>query len=536
MQLPIHDCTQGRLLDVLAASFPDREALIHPERDVRLTFADLHHRSTRLAAGLLALGVEAGHRVTLWSDNRPDWIPLQFALARIGAILVTANTALKAREMEYLLGQSRSSVVITAPGLLDREYYEALTGLAERPGVLPELRHRITFDDPAPPGFVSLEDVVEGGAAVEPSRVAALSERVSVEDATNIQYTSGTTGFPKGVVLSHRNIVENAYAISSCIGLRPEDRLLLQVPLFHCFGCVISVLGAYTHGATVVALDRYDAGRAMAAIQSERCTIVHGVPTMFLGILDHERFREYDLSSLRGGIMAGSMCPEPLMRQVIERMGCRAMLVAYGLTEASPGVTCSDPDDPLEIRCGTVGRALPGLEVQVVDPETGEPRDAETEGELWVRGAGVMQGYFENPDATAQAITREGWLRTGDLATLDDAGLVRIVGRLKDMIIRGGENVYPAEVEDALRNHESVQDAAVFGVPSERWGEEVVAAVRWREGHAHDDAALLAHLDEHLAHFKVPTRLHSVAELPLTPSGKVQKYVLRERFLTDSSR
>ncbi|MCZ6598932.1 MAG: AMP-binding protein [Planctomycetota bacterium] len=533
MPLPIHDVTQGALLERLAEEIGEREALVYPHRGLRLSFRALDARADALARGLIALGVEPGERVTLWADNRPDWVPLQFALAKIGAILVTANTALQRDEVAYLLRQSRSSVVIAAPGVQSTEYFDALTSLRSEEDALPELRHAVALEGEPPAGFLTLPALVRNGEGVPLDDVRARTAATRVGDPTNIQYTSGTTGFPKGVVLTHENIVENGYAVARRFGAGPEDRLLLQVPLFHCFGCVISVLGSFTHGVPLVVLERFHPLKALEAIEGERCTLIHGVPTMFRAILEHEDFGRFDLSSLRAGAMGGSTCPEELMRRVIDRMGCNGVVNAYGLTECSPAISLSSPDDSIEHRVGTAGQPLDGVEVRVVDPATDAEVPAGERGELWARGPNVMLGYYEHPEATAEAVTPDGWLRTGDLATIGEDGRVRIVGRIKDMIIRGGENVYPAEVEDALRAHEAVQDAAVFGVPSEAWGEEVAAAIV-----LHPDAPnaaataeeLDAFLTERLAHFKRPAHVHFVDAFPMTPSGKVQKFLLQERF------
>ena len=529
---PVHEITQGSLIEQLARERPERDALVYPDRGLRLSFADLEARSLALARGLLALGIEPGERVAVWADNRPDWIPLQFAVARVGAILVTANTALTGPEVRYLLEQSRSAAVVSAPGRRGQdgtdgtEYYDALGPLVAGEGALPELRHWIALEGEAPAGAMALEELVRRGEEVPPERVTERTAATRPGDAANIQYTSGTTGFPKGVVLTHLNLVENAYAVARLIDTRDTDRMVLQVPLFHCFGCVVTVLGAYTHGIPLVAIQSFDPLAALEAIAAERCTLIHGVPTMFLALLSHPEFPRLQPTTLRAGIMAGAMCPEPLMRRVIDEMNNDGMLVAYGLTEASPGITCSRPEDSVEVRCGTVGRAIPGIEVRVVDPATRRDVPPGSSGELWARGPNIMQGYFEDPEATAETITPEGWLRTGDLATLDEDGLVRIVGRIKEMIIRGGENVYPAEVEDAIRAHPAVLDAAVFGLEHERLGEEVAAAVVLRPGESLDEEGLTAHLEGRLAPFKRPSRVAFVEGFPLTPSGKVQKFKL----------
>ncbi len=526
-ELRAHGLTQGSLLARLATDRPDREAVVFPELGVRWTFADLDARATALAGGLMALGVGLGDRVAVWSENHPDWIALQFAIARAGAVLVTANTALTAPEIEYLLRQSRTSIVVTGRGARGEEYLDALEAVRPR---LPELRHVVVMEGAPRKWMLCLDALAAQGARFPRGRLVAASQSITVHSPANIQYTSGTTGFPKGVVLSHENIVENAWAMARQLGLHDGDRVLLQVPLFHCFGCVISVLGAATHGLPLIGLRRFDPAAALAAVADEACTVIHGVPTMFLAMLSHPDRVSHDLGSLRTGIMAGSMCPEALMRRVISEMGAAGMIVAYGLTEASPAVTSSAPDDPVAVRCGTVGRAIPGVSVRVVDPDTGAPPPAGEPGELQARGSNVMQGYFEMPEATAEALTADGWLRTGDLATRDASGLVRIVGRIKEMVIRAGENVYPAEVEDALRTHPDVRDAAVFGLPHDEWGEEVAAAVIAEPGSRPTLDGVRAFLADRLAHFKQPTRLACVDAFPLTGSGKVQRFRLPEEL------
>lgn len=540
--------TQGALLARLAAEHGAGQALVVPELGLRWTWAELEQRAVELARGLVALGIEAGERVVVWSGNHPDWIALQFALAKIGAVLVTANTALSEREIAYVLRQSRAAALVLAPGMQGNEFFERFAAVRAE---LPELRHALALVDRAgqaadelpelPEGLLALEQLVALGRAVPASTIAARSAATRPGDPTNIQYTSGTTGFPKGVVLSHANIVENARTVGDVLAMRASDRLLVQVPLFHCFGCAISVLSCATHASTMVLLTRFDPEVALEALSGERCTLVHGVPTMFAALLDHPRFDELRPETLRSGIMAGTMCPEPLMRRVIEELGCAGMLVAYGLTEASPAITMSAPGDSVEVRCGTVGRVLEGIEVRLVDPASGAdvpdvpsvadvlpaPGDAQC-GELWARGPNIMLGYFEQPEETAAALSG-GWLRTGDLAVRDERGLIRIVGRIKELIIRGGENVYPAEVENALRELPCVHDAAVYGVPSERWGEEVAAALILAEGSAHAELTvewLRDQLEGRLAHFKCPTQLRIVESFPMTPSGKVQKFRL----------
>lgn len=525
MRRPALDITHAELLARLARDSAGREALVHPRRGVRWTFSDLDRRSGDLARGLVALGVEPGERVAVWAENLPDWVALQFAAARAGAVLVTANTALARPEVAYLLRQSRTAVVLVAPGDRGERRLDVLTELRSE---LPDLREVVALDGPAPAGVRSMEDLVAAGRSVAIAEVRSRAEATGPDDAANIQYTSGTTGFPKGVVLSHRNVIWNGWAQSEVIGVGREDAVLVQVPLFHCFGCVIAVLGAFTHDARIVMLDRFDPLHALEAIDAEGCTVIHGVPTMFRALLDHPDGPRFRTRSLRTGLMAGAPCPVPLMERVVADLGARGVVAAYGLTEAAPAVASSRPDDPVEQRCSTIGRPMPEVDVRIVDPSTLEDVEPGAPGELWCRSPGVMLGYFADPEASATAVTPDGWLRTGDQATRDALGLLRITGRIKELIIRGGENIAPAEVDDALRAHPAVRDAAAFGIPSERLGEKVAAAVVLREGHRITLEEITAFLEGRLARFKHPVRIGFLETLPLTGSGKVQRFKLAE--------
>ncbi|KAA3612749.1 MAG: AMP-binding protein [Planctomycetota bacterium] len=528
----IHNLSQGQMVVRLAELYPEREALIFPDRGLRWTFQEFERRTMELSRGLIALGVQPGEKVTVWADNRPDWISLQFALARIGAVLVTANTGLKRDEIGYVLNQSQSVAVVAMPGWLDQEYLEALEDLALH-GEIPGVRHLLVMDGLPRKGMKTLEQVVELGETISEREVLDRTAKVSMDQAANIQYTSGTTGFPKGVVLTHANLVENAWTLGQALNIHPEDKVLLQVPLFHCFGCAVTLLSTFTHGATLVGLQRFDPLEALRAIDLYGCTLIHGVPTMFHAILTHPDFDQFDTTSLRAGVMAGAPCPEDLMHKVIEDMHCQGMVVGYGLTEAAPLLTMTCPSDSVEMRCTTVGRAIAGVQLRVVDPITMQELPAGEPGEIQGRGPNVMLGYFDRPEATAETILEGGWLRTGDMATLDVDGVVRIVGRIKEMIIRGGENIYPAEVEDVLRRHPEIHDVAVFGLPSEKYGEEVAAAIVLRNGSTLDAEHLAIWEQDRLAHFKRPKYVFFVDAFPLTPSGKIQKYRLTEIFRSE---
>jgi fatty-acyl-CoA synthase len=527
-ELPFRDVTVGALLTRLAEKRPTSEALVYGGAGPRYTFEELETEARRIARGLIGSGVEPGDRVAVWATNVPEWVVLQFALAKAGAILVTVNTALKAREVEYLLRQSGASTLVTIRGFRDVDYVDALAECGATTGGLPALERIFFIGADCPTGMTPYSALADAAARTDAAALDARERAVTLETVINMQYTSGTTGFPKGVRLTSRNIVNNGYWLGSGLGYGPDDRLCLCVPLFHCFGCVIGVLGAYTHGVCLCAVESFHSGRVLATIERERCTALYGVPTMFLAELEHPEFARFDLASLRTGVMAGALCPEPLMRQVIERMHLRELTIIYGLTEASPGITQTLRDDTIERRTQTVGRVLPEMEVRIVDPATGAEQGPGQPGELQVRGYNVMAGYHDNPEATRAALDDSGWLRTGDQATLDGDGYVRITGRIKDIIIRGGENISPKEIEDVLRQHPAVADAYVYGITSEWFGEEVAASVRPAGGRSATAAELAAYCGARLARFKVPAQWRFVSEFPMTASGKIQKFKLRE--------
>jgi fatty-acyl-CoA synthase len=528
---PFRDVTVGDLLAHLARALPTRPALLYEERP-RYTFAKLDAEARLTARGLIARGVAPGERVVLWATNVPEWIVLQFALAKIGAILVTANTALRVKDIDYLLRQSEAATLVTIRGFRDVDYVAALDEIGATRRAIPGLE-RLLFirrdNEEVPAGFTSYDELRTDAVRIPDAILDARSAAVGVDDVINMQYTSGTTGFPKAVMLSSRNIVNNAEAIGRMLGYTPEDRLCLCVPLFHCFGCVIGVLGAYAHGASLCPLESFDPGRVLATVERERCTALYGVPTMFLAELEHPEFAGFDLTSLRTGVMAGALCPEPLMRRVMSEMHLSEITIAYGLTEASPGITVTPRDASVADRSQTVGRVLPELEVKVVDVASGASATTSARGELCVRGYNVMKGYYNNPQATRAAIDADGWLHTGDEASMDERGFVRITGRIKDLIIRGGENISPKEIEDCLREHLSVADAYVYGLPDDFFGEVVATAVRVRSSASPASAdALIQWCTERLARFKVPKYVRFVSEFPMTASGKIQKFKLRE--------
>jgi fatty-acyl-CoA synthase len=531
-------CTLGALLHDMARRYPDHAALVYSDRDLRYSFRELDERVTRLAKGLLALGIRKGDHVGIWATNVPDWIPIMFATARIGAVLVTVNTSYRPKELEYVLQQSDMKALFTIDGYRDVDYVQEIYGLvpelksgtkgALRSARFPFLERVIYLGPKKHRGMHGLDEVLrladEAGDVALESVVSSLDPH----DVINMQYTSGTTGFPKGVMLTHHSIINNGYQIGERQMFTHRDRLCLPVPLFHCFGITLGVLAAYTHGSTIVPLETFDPLMVLAVVQKERCTALYGVPTMFIAELSHPMFNMFDLQSLRTGIMAGSPCPEPVMKHVMEKMHCREITIVYGLTEASPGITQTRTNDPVEVRVKTVGKPFEGVEVRIVDPETGAVLPDNTPGELCSRGYNTMKGYYKMPHETAAAIDSEGWLRTGDTAMSTEDGYYKITGRLKDLIIRGGENIYPKEVEDFLHGVPGIRDVQIVGVPSEKYGEEVAAYVQ-----LHKDIALEAGDIEDfcrgkIARYKIPKYVFFVDSFPMTTSGKIQKFKLRE--------
>ena len=511
--------TIGENLARTAARVPERDALVSCEQGIRWTYAQFDAAVDRLATGLLRSGIAKGDRVGLWSPNRAEWTLVQYATARIGAVLVNVNPAYRTHELSYALRHSGTKLLFSARAFKTSDYAAMVAQVGDE---LPELERVVFFDgDPA------WEEL-----AATPADAAALAERaaaLSFDDPIDIQYTSGTTGAPKGATLSHHNLLNNGFLVGELIHYSEHDRICLPVPFYHCFGMVMGNLAATSHGAcTVIPSAGFDPLATLRAVEQERCTSLYGVPTMFIAELEHPSFAEHDLSSLRTGIMAGSPCPIEVMKQVIDKMHMREVSICYGMTETSPVSTQTRTDDPLELRVGSVGRVGPHVEVKVVDPDTGLiVRRGET-GELRTRGYSVMLGYWGEPEKTAEAIDAAGWMHTGDLATMDDAGYVAIVGRIKDMVIRGGENVYPRELEELLHLHDDVVDVQVVGVPDARYGEELCAWVRLRHGAALGEDDVRAFCRERVAHFKVPRHVLFVDEFPMTVTGKVQKYKMRE--------
>lgn len=533
--------TIGDLLDRQAVMYADHEALVHHESGERFTYAELRTAADQMARGLLALGVAQGDHVALWAPNRPEWFVIQLAAAKIGAVLVTINPDLRPPEVQYIVQQSDTTVLLIS----DRfRYVDAVRRLvpdalrqngAVREGTsFPGLRYVITIGDRVQEGMLPCPELQRLGDGIPLSALAERQAACDPGDVVTIQYTSGTDGFAKGVMLTHRNVLGNAYHVTACLKLTANDRVCLPVPLFHCFGGVMGALGCLTRGATLVLPSaHFDVDHVLGAVQGERCTALYGVPTMFLVMLHHTEFARYDLGSLRTGIMAGSPCPVTLMQQTVTRMGIHGMTIAYGQTEASPAITQTRITDPLERRLATVGQALPGVEVRIVDPVSGIDVPAGVQGELWTRGFHVMAGYYKMPEATAAVLDADGWLRTGDLATMDAAGFCKITGRLRDMIIRGGENVYPREIEDFLRQHPKIADVHVVGLPDLRYGEEIMAWIVLEPGQGMTVEEVHRACRGQLANFKIPHYIKFVSALPLSETGKVRKADLRSLAIAE---
>ena len=517
-RVPLLGCTIGDDLERTVARVPDQEALVSVHQGVRYTYAQLDEAVDRVACGLLAAGVAAGDRVGMWAPNCAEWVLVQYATAKVGAVLVNVNPAYRTHELAYALRQSGVRLLVSAPEFKTSDY---VAMVEEVRGDLPDLE-RVVF----------LESEAWAALARTPVDRDALSARMAslaFDDPINIQYTSGTTGFPKGATLSHHNILNNGFFVAELLGYTEADRVCLPVPFYHCFGMVMGNLGATTHGACIVIpAPSFEPEATLLAVAAERCTSLYGVPTMFIAMLDDPGFAAHDLSSLRTGIMAGSPCPVDVMTRVVEQMHMGEVSICYGMTETSPVSTQTRRDDPLERRVGSVGRPGPHVEVKIVDPVGGRVVPRGEAGELCTRGYSVMLGYWDEPEKTAEAIDAARWMHTGDLATMDAEGYCNIVGRIKDMVIRGGENVYPREVEEFLHTHPDVLDVQVVGVPDERYGEELCAWVRLREGAVLGAEELRAFCQGRLAHFKIPRYAIPLEEFPMTVTGKVRKFKLRE--------
>jgi fatty-acyl-CoA synthase len=547
--IDIHS-TIGDTLDSQTDRFPEREALVNVASGDRYTYREFQAEVDRVARGLMSLGITKGQHVGIWATNYTEWLLTQYATAKIGAVLVTVNPAYRTHELAYLLEQAQLNALVIIGRFRTSDYVAMVNELVPelrdsnpgelRSGQFPFLRHVVFIspqDDPeagAPAGMWRWDDLLDRAVLVSVETLRALQAGCQSNDVINIQYTSGTTGNPKGAMLTHHNLIANALHVGDAMEMTESDRLCIPVPFYHCFGCVMGSLACVAHGSTMVIPSEYfDPLQTLRALEVERCTAVHGVPTMFIAQLGHANFSQFDLSSLRTGIMAGSPCPIEVMREVIDRMGASRITIAYGQTEASPVVTQTLADDTIERRVSTVGKVLPGVEVRLVDPETGAEVTTGEQGELQTRSTMVMKGYFNMPDASAEAIDAQGWLHTGDLATVDAEGYYKITGRLKDMIIRGGENIYPREIEEFLYTHPDIADVQVLGVPDERFGEEVMAWVMLKSDAQASPEEIREFCRGKIAHYKVPRYVKIADEFPMTVTGKIQKFRMREMAVAE---
>ncbi|SFL57673.1 AMP-binding protein [Pelosinus propionicus] len=530
--------TIGQLIDFRAKENRKIEALVYSDLNLRYNYEEFRGACNQVAKGLMKLGVQKGEHIAIWATNVPQWVITQFGSAKMGAVLVTVNTNYKIFELEYLLKQSDTTTLILIKGTKSSDYISMLYQLCPelhncKPGELksqrlPFLKNIIVIDEEKYPGMFTWNEVLDIGSTVTNEELASREESLDPDDVISMMYTSGTTGFPKGVMLTHNNLIGNACSLAECLDFTDNDRLCIPVPFFHCFGCVLGTMACVVSGATMIPIAIFNPIKVLETIEKESCTAVHGVPTMFIMELEEMERNQYDTSSLRTGIMAGSPCPIEVMKKVVNTMGVREITITYGQTEASPGITMTRTDDPLELRVTTVGRALPNVEVKIIDSETGKQVPVNVQGELCSRGYNTMKGYYKMAEATAAAIDNDGWLHTGDLAVMDENGYCKITGRLKDMIIRGGENIYPREIEEFIYTHPKVKDVQVVGVPSEKYGEEVMAFIQIKQGNSITEEELKEYCREKIARYKIPKYIAFIEEYPITASGKIQKYKLRE--------
>lgn len=532
--------TLGGVLDDLSKNNPNGWAVRYTDRNYFRTWKELNDEADLIARGMMSLGVKKGDHVAIWATNTPEWILTLFATAKIGAVLVTVNTNFKIFELEYLLRQSDTKLLVMIGGFKNNDYVatvnELLPELKTTSGEiesehLPFLKRVVFAGKETPEGMLNFEDLKILGGDFPVEIYEENKKTLNTHDVVNMQYTSGTTGFPKGVMLTHYNILNNGKTIGDGMKFTKNDKLCITVPFFHCFGLVLAMMACITHGTTMVPVERYSPVPVMNAISVEKCTAVHGVPTMFIAMLEHAQFNNFDFSSLRTGIMAGSPCPIEVMKKVIDKMNMREIVIVFGQTEASPGCTMTTTSDSIDKRVNTVGRAFPGVECKIIDPESGEELPINTPGEFCARGYNIMKGYYKMPEATAQAIDKDGWLHTGDLCTVDEDGYYKVVGRIKDMIIRGGENIYPKEIEECLYTCDKVSDVQVIGVPSEAYGEEVMACVILKEGEEMTEEEVKEFVGARMAKHKVPRYVRFVDSFPTNAAGKIQKFKMREEAI-----
>jgi fatty-acyl-CoA synthase len=535
------EITMGKLIRETASKFPNNDALVYPDTNLRLSYQELLEKTVRVAKGFMALGIQKGDHVSAWTTNIPEWVYIQFGLGMVGAVLVTVNTNYKSNELEYILNQSDSTTLVLMEEYRDTNFYKTTQEVipeldTAKPGKLgtsklPYLKNVIYIGNRKEiPGMFSFDQIFAMGKDISDEELAKRENMVHFNDVVNMQYTSGTTGFPKGVMLTHYNIINNARMVGDVMGMTGKDRLLIQVPLFHCFGCVMSSLNCMVHGSTMVLVEYFDPAKALKYIEQEKCTAINGVPTMFIAILGHADFSKHSMKSLRTGIMAGAPCPIETMNQVIEIMHCPEIVIAFGQTESSPVMTMTRRDDPIDLRVATVGRLLPDIEGKIIDPATGEDVPPNVQGEIVTRSSCVMKGYYKMQDETAYAIDKDGWLHTGDLGTVDEHGYFKVTGRIKEMIIRGGENIYPREIEEYLRKNTKVMDVYVVGIPDKKYGEQVLAAVMLKPGEKATDNEFISFCQGKIARHKIPRYWEFVESVPMTASGKVQKYKMVEQY------
>ena len=532
------DYTVGGILEKYVAEDPDHEFMIYPDRGLRFTYKEFDERVNIFAKGLLSIGVTKGSKVGVWAKNVPDWMTFMFATAKIGAVLVTVNTNYKNAELEYIMKNADIHTMCMVNGYRDSDYVQILYDLVPelkttqrgklRSEKFPELRNVVYIGQEKLRGMYNTSELMKLGTLVGDDELERAKSRVDCHDEINMQYTSGTTGFPKGVMLTSHNILNNGLTIGDRMHFTAADRLLICVPLFHCFGCVLGVCSVITHGSTMVMVEDFDPLKVLASVHRERCTALHGVPTMFIAELHHPMFDMFDLSSLRTGIMAGAPCPIETMKQVMDKMYCKEIISVYGLTETSPGMTASARTDSMEIRATTVGRAFPNVEVKVLDPQTNEECPPGTPGEMCCKGYNIMKGYYKNPEATAAIIDENGFLHSGDLGVMDENGYFRITGRIKEMIIRGGENIYPREIENFLYKMPQIEAIEVAGIPSPKYGEQVGAFIKIKEGCTLTEEEVKLYCRGQIARYKIPKYIFFVEGYPMTASGKIQKYRLKD--------
>ena len=533
--------TIGQMVQEAALNYPDNPALIQPEFKLHQNYRDFYASCRETAKGLMALGISRGDKVSVWATNIPQWVYLQFSLGMIGGILVTVNTNYQSHELQYILEQSDSTTLFLMDSYRDTSFYNTVRDVMPevdscKPGhlacaKLPLMKNIVYIGEKEnTPGMFKFTDMISMGKTIPDQELEERMNSLDDQDVINMQYTSGTTGFPKGVMLTHHNIVNNARMVGDVMGMTDRDSLLIHVPLFHCFGCVMSTLNCVYHASAMVLLESFDPAKSLQTIASERCTALNGVPTMFVAMLHHPDFDKYDTKSLRTGTMAGALCPEETMNQVRTKMHCSEVVIAFGQTECAPVMTMTRRDDPVNLRVTTVGRLLPDVEGKIIDPETGLETPVNVQGEIVTRSACVMKGYYKMPEETSGDIDKDGWLHTGDLGEVDQNGYFKVTGRIKDMIIRGGENIYPRELENFLYGHPKVMNVQVVGIPDKKYGEQVLAAIQLKNGQKATAEEFIEFCKGKIARHKIPKYWQFVETYPMTASGKIQKFKVREMF------